>query len=187
MRVFGGVIAGACLLILAVPASGQDASQPFGCPKPGTVIKNSLNTTYTFQPTSEDLVCVYKTSQQGADIKRFAQLTPVGSDTYAAHKSELAALWPLQVGKAADFTSGNFHYHYEVKGRETVTTKAGEFQAIKVVMSQNGISKDNYQAERQFWFAPSVGYLVKYEYRAILGKPVATDLSWEAVQVTPKR
>ena len=79
-----------------------------------------------------------------------------------------AGLWPLEVGKSVSFRrkredgSREWAHVIKVVGTESVTVGAGSFDTFVVEETATSIGR-NWRGTSRFWWAPSVGYIVKEE------------------------
>ncbi|MEQ8354401.1 MAG: hypothetical protein RH942_02595 [Kiloniellaceae bacterium] len=78
----------------------------------------------------------------------------------------LGQLFPLQVGKAVNFTrrwAGEaWRDRIEVLGTERVTVPAGTYDTFVLLRRSVLVGKD-WQAEQRTWYAPELGWVVKFE------------------------
>lgn len=79
---------------------------------------------------------------------------------------ELGQLFPLQVGKSVGFTrrwAGEaWRDRIEVLSSEKVTVPAGTFDAFVLLRVSEHLGSD-WQAEQRTWYAPELGWVVKFE------------------------
>lgn len=78
----------------------------------------------------------------------------------------LGQLFPLEVGKAVDFTrrwAGHaWRDRIEVLGVERVTVPAGSFDTYVLLRRSEQVESD-WRAEQRVWYAPELGWVVKFE------------------------
>lgn len=78
----------------------------------------------------------------------------------------LGQLFPLQVGKAVEFTRNwageAWRDRIEVTGSERVTVPAGTFETYLLLRRSEQIGSD-WRAEQRTWYAPELGWVVKFE------------------------
>jgi hypothetical protein len=91
-------------------------------------------------------------------------------------------LWPLEVGKSVSFRrkredgSREWAHIIKVVGTESVTVGAGSFDTFVVEETATSIGR-NWRGTSRFWWAPSVGYIVKQEIEENEG-------AWSRAEVT---
>ena len=69
---------------------------------------------------------------------------------------------------------------YTVAGRQRVRVPAGTFDTYVITWKEQGRLGNDYEAEHTFWYAPAVGYFVKFEAGSALGNTLE---DWEATSV----
>jgi hypothetical protein len=159
----------------------------FACPKPGTVIETSVGGRLDFV-IQDGFRCWYRTGQ-GANASRFAMLLDGESNWLRQGGQALAMLWPLKPGNQQWFSvtgadregfPASWYETYTVVGREAVRVPAGTFDAFVIRWEEQARGEGNYYAASRFWFAPEVGYFVKFEAARSPGSPGA---DWEATRI----
>jgi hypothetical protein len=91
-----------------------------------------------------------------------------GCQSNLFEEDKYAALWPLQVGKSVSFTrtskEGGRQWLHTIKvtGAEEITVPAGRFATFTVEEEAKSANGD-WWAKSRFWWAPSVGYMVRDE------------------------
>ncbi|SMF64599.1 hypothetical protein SAMN06265365_12341 [Tistlia consotensis] len=81
--------------------------------------------------------------------------------------AKYGALWPLEAGKSVDFLqrAGKdgpvWRHHLEVTGKRGVTTPAGRFETYVIRQSVTS-DKGGWKGRSTTWWAPSLGWAVKY-------------------------
>ncbi len=94
----------------------------------------------------------------------FQDLT-AGSTKLEFDPASVAKLWPLEVGKSISYNvlwpgHGVSVVSIKVIGRENVTVPAGSFDTFVIEWVENAWGRVE---TRHLWFAPSVGYQVRYQ------------------------
>jgi hypothetical protein len=166
---------------------GNIAPEDFQCPAAGTLVETSIGGWFRF--TQQDgLRCWYQTKSGAADA-RYAMLLGRDSSWIRQGADRLARLWPLRVGKQVWFvTEGvsaagyptSWYETYTVTGRERVTVPAGTFDAYVIAWEEQGREGNGFHAKYTFWFAPEVGYFVKFRGD---GSPGSSLADWQATRV----
>ena len=94
----------------------------------------------------------------------------------------IESLWPLSVGKTADITAdgagGVRHIEYRVVRTEIIQVPAGSFYTYVVERRDRSLT-DNSENVSTYWYAPSIGSVVKFEER--LGRPGKPRPAYELV------
>jgi hypothetical protein len=189
------VAAFSCAAIVLSSAAGADEQQEFRCPKPGTVIE------YTegggkISFTSQDGMWCVGTGTGGQSWRRYALLAGPGSKFIENH---IERIWPLQIGKEISFTFqgtsnnttssivGDVPWYTEtirVLRKESLAVKAGVFESWVIEDRQDGrgASKVGFTGIGTYWYAPDLGYAVKYTYHVSSG--IGTDKEFEAKAIS---
>lgn len=95
-------------------------------------------------------------------------------------------LWPLTVGKTEDFTAdgggpgGTRHIQYRVLRTEVIQVPAGAFYTY-VIERSDRVMNENAANVATFWYAPSIGSVVKFEER--MGRAGQPRPAYELVSV----
>jgi hypothetical protein len=182
------------LLPLSTAAHAGDGD--FRCPGPGARIDTSAgghlvaDSATGFDCRMLDGVVSFTMHAGFANLKSPAEF-----------KEAAEKLWPLQVGKESEYTSicdnsrcvvgRRYHNRMKVAGMEAVTIPAGTFRAYKITMDVTSFDEDDkavgrgdsYQARTSFWWAPSIGYTVRYEWKFLAGFTYSSDRHWEAMSI----
>jgi hypothetical protein len=180
----------ATLAMLALPSaalaeSPQLAPAPFGAPPEGTrlVLEDLLSGgTASGVAVAPDGYILGWTSK-GQTARSVTHFCPdclqagIGADG-----GPLAQLYPLEVGKGITFTRsrGDRTWLDEilVVGTDSITTPAGSFDTF-VVRRRSKAPDDSWRAEQRNWYAPALGWVVKFEAFATDGR----RQSWQLVAV----
>jgi hypothetical protein len=188
------IAAVACaVLALAGAARAQEEQEEFRCPKPGTVIEFTSGSKLTF--TDQDGMWCVATDVHGRPWRWYAMLAGVGSRYVENHVEQI---WPLRIGKEVSFTvkstpknigggilaETRFWYveKFAVVRRERVTVRAGTFDTW-VIEQHEDSSRPTFSATAITWYAPEVGYAVKYSYHIARG--IGKDNAYEARRSRP--
>jgi hypothetical protein len=97
----------------------------------------------------------------------------------------IEGMWPLTVGKSEDFTAdggpgGARHVSYRVLRTEIIHVPAGSFYTY-VVERRDRVMNDTGVNTATFWYAPSIGSVVKFEER--MGRAGQPRPAYELVTV----
>jgi hypothetical protein len=103
------------------------------------------------------------------------------------------SFWPLQVGKSITIqwsgassvgaASGVWYYTFKVQRQEKVRVAAGEFDTFVVTQTESGTGSNGFTGVSTYWYAPQVGYIVKFTYATTGFNPNAPK-DWELVSVS---
>ena len=170
------------ILSLRAPAAAQEV--PLGCPEAGTVIKTNLGGEFRFEGAN-GIYCNFS-SRSGKRYSHYALLADDGTQLAARYGKRVAEMWPLSVGKSTEiqFDEGGatWYFNYEVLRAERVTVPAGTFDTLVVLYTEQGLN--GFKGTRTYWYAPQVGYFVKFEPQIIHGiRGGAPERPWEAVSI----
>ncbi|HEX6978932.1 MAG TPA: hypothetical protein VF342_06510 [Alphaproteobacteria bacterium] len=133
--------------------------------RPGTIYTNSLGNTITV--TGVVGRTVRFVDQNGKEFSSHALLYAqnpkvIGNESVIA---AIDSLWPLEVGKQAEAWVYNpdwsWKLTWKVLGRETVNVPAGSFDAWLIEHTEASMG-DYYIGKSQTWYAPEVGWNVRY-------------------------
>jgi hypothetical protein len=171
-------------LAAATPRLTADTAASI-CPRPGTVVETSiggyLRFTYGDGPR-----CWYRT-RSGALDARYAAFLSGDSSWLEKGGSRLRDLFPLEIGKEVWFivdgvtSSGyatSWDETYTVVGRERIRVPAGTFDTYVIRWMEWGRLTNDWEATHTFWYAPAVGYFVKFRAAWHTGMK-----SWEATRI----
>jgi hypothetical protein len=173
-------------LAAATPQRASIAPVTSICPPPGTVVETSLGGYFRFT-YGDGPRCWYRTRNGGIEARYGAFLG--GDSTWLEQGGlNLRHLFPLEVGKqvsfivegvTADGYGASWDETYTVVGREQVKVKAGTFDTFVIEWEELGRRGSLWEATHKFWYAPAVGYIVKF-------RPAwhTRMKSWEATRVT---
>ena len=186
------VLLGVCAS-LAMPLVACAADQKeFHCPKSGTVIEYT-GTGGTIVFGGADGMWCTGTLEKGQSWRRYAVLAGADASWSGFIENHVERIWPLQLGKEIRFTfqgrssrvSGGvdadtpFWYaeRIVVARKEKLTVPAGTFDTW-VIGDHQDVSRGRVVALRTYWYAPEIGFAIKYNYHITQG--VGTDIAFEA-------
>lgn len=169
--------------------SAQDAGAPFACPKDGTVIERSSGSTWT-STARDGWVCSYKPSDGNA-FGRFGHF--VGADWSLRHTAghQIQSVWPLKVGNEAKISTSDAsltrNLNIEVKEKIKLKVPAGEFEVYLIEVNNSTKSMrggTTFDVIYRYFYAPSVGTYIKYNYDIKTGTLSNPARPWEATKIT---
>jgi hypothetical protein len=140
------------------------------CPAPGTIVETSLGGWLQFG-RSEGARCFFH-SRDGGEGSRYTALLGGDSEWLRQGGARLKELFPPMTGRRAWFvvngvsSSGipaSWYEAYSVGKREQVRVPAGVFDTNVITWEERGREGSNWVARHRFWYAPAVGYVVKFE------------------------
>ncbi len=109
------------------------------------------------------------------------------------NEATLNALWPLEVGKSiylnVTYSSPYGDYdtsiHFSIPRAETVSVAAGSFDALVIDIEERTVGNIYYPFSRAttVWFAPSLGFLVKSDFKALTGQAAGRRIRFELQQI----
>jgi hypothetical protein len=153
---------------------------PFAPAPAGTVIETTADKRVVKAVNGYDVV--YEVN--GKPHTSHALLTDGLEGTRFAER-HVEGLWPLTVGKSEDFTAdggpgGAHHINYRVLRTEIIHVPAGSFYTY-VIERRDRVMNDSGSNVATFWYAPSIGSVVKFEER--LGRAGQPRPAYELVSV----
>jgi hypothetical protein len=155
------------------------------CPAPGVrfVFSNSDAVLISVQDVGNH-ACRYRSGVTGTSFERILTFN-LSSEIVRDNADRIRSIIPLQVGHKTSFhhSGGRLHYELSVESYEEAVTPVGRFPAFVLLYREIGLTSPSTQHERRWWYAPSIGYAVKYEYRAVQGAPAAGPRNWELVEI----
>lgn len=187
----------ACAALVSPSTTLADEQQEFRCPKPGTIIEyTETGGTIVFGGT-DGMWCT-GTLEKGQSFRRYALLAGADLSWSGFIENHIERIWPLQIGKQIDFTfqgrssraSGGvdadtpFWYVEKVivARKERLTVPAGTFDTW-VIEDHQDVSRGRVIAIRTYWYAPEVGFAIKYSCHIAQG--VGKDIAFEAKAISP--
>jgi len=169
------------------PPPGLLGRDDWYCPQPGTTVETSAGGYFLFT-RGDGARCWYR-MRDGSANSRYAHLLGGDSAWLAIGGAKLKDLWPLEIGKTVWFVSNGissngypstWYETYRVVGRERVAVPAGTFDTYVIEWEEQGREGSSYRAANRFWFAPEVGYFVKFRAASV---PYNTLEDWDATRV----
>lgn len=176
------------------------AAQEVRAPAIGTRLVTTTGGYFEIAGTeSLDVVTRNASGQSYRWIGGFMHRIGQASDSQLA---EIRSLHPLAVGRSVSFdTAGvtargsNAAYNHRIRvlKQEQVVVAAGTFQTFVIEWRERNISqlgsRPDSSAEfiRTYWYAPEIGFIVKFEYRE-QGSTVPQSISpWEIKEIDARR
>jgi hypothetical protein len=169
-------------VVVAQPTLASPA--PYSPPPVGSVIQTSAGT-YTVTANNGYDVVLQKDAKAGGGFTTLHGLWMQEPDNTSSYsRSEVESLWPLQVGRRASTDmitqQGGHNLRWDVPRTETVTVPAGTFPTY-VIEKRERSSDDSYLATERWWYAPQLGFPVKYEQELVRG--IDRRAPWELVSI----
>jgi hypothetical protein len=101
---------------------------------------------------------------------------------------KIEALWPLEVGKSADFDYsgrgadgiyGTWHHTISVLREDDLPTEFGTLRTFVIENRDRSLGAGNYEGRTTYWYAPDMGFPVRVKYEVVrgVGKPFDITLS----------
>jgi hypothetical protein len=156
------------------------------CPQPGMQFRGSDSKSYLI--SVQDLgnhTCRYRDSRSGRYSDRILTLD-MSEDVEKDNADAIRSIIPLQIGNKTSFhhSGGRWHYELSVEKYEEAATPVGRFPTFVLLYRELGLTSPNAVREHRWWYAPSIGYAVKFEYRAVQGPPPSSaPTNWELVEL----
>jgi hypothetical protein len=184
-----------CAALASLVTARADEQQEFHCPKPGTVIEyTSTGGTVVFGE-ADGMWCT-GTQEDGQSWRRYAMLAGADASWSGFIENHVERIWPLQLGKEINFTfqgrssrnasavdSATPFWYVEkivVARKEKLTVPAGTFDTW-VIEDHQEVSRGRVIALRTYWYAPEVGFAIKYSYHITQG--IGKDIFFEAKSI----
>lgn len=168
-------IAALCL----VPGAAWGQTAAFKCPKPGLVVQYEDGTiTQALSEGQNSCRLTGKRPNEDAVVfDWYAPLAFVSTTSTNGHswlqQVKPSTLWPLAVGKKLSArydganntgtSDGSWNFTFTVEKYERITTKAGSFDTFLITRTQEGIGRP-FKEKWSQWYAPELGYHVRYDY-----------------------
>jgi hypothetical protein len=169
-------------VVVAQPALPSPAA--YTPPPVGSVIQTSAGAYTVTGSSGYDLVLQKDAKAGGGFTTMHALFQEEPENTSSYSRGEVESLWPLQTGKRASTDmitqQGGRNLRWEVPRTETITVPAGTF-ATYVVEKRERSSDDLYEATERWWYAPQLGFPVKYEQHLTRG--IDKRAPWELVSI----
>ncbi len=179
--------------IWVTPAFAASPSQApgFRCPPPGTVIVTRAGITLALRD-GPPLHCLAKVN--GVETDTILHMIAADDEHAGELRDEMAKIWPLVVGVSRTFYVGlpgePIVNHVAVTQRAAIDTPAGHFDTYVIEWSRSAANCGAILDEvNRYFYAPSLGAVVKYERDYGYGDDKLTDQAarWEAIRVMPPK
>lgn len=146
----------------------------FRCPANGTIVH--LNTGGRFHHRGSDSIdpstCTL-TSANGTQVRRLFDLVSLPNENEATYRRSMSALWPLEVGKTANFiVSGRNHQTREswrVLRREALGLRSGSRDTFVLEQTFQGMFGDTSVVTFTIWVDVQTGAQLKRDMRIVQG------------------
>jgi hypothetical protein len=168
-------------------ARGIGESRNEICPRPGTIVETSLGGHLEFV-RADGARCWYRT-RDGAIESRYTPFLGGDSEWLESGGVRLRELFPMEIGREVSFSiegatstgyPSSWDQNYRVVGRERIRVPAGTFDTFVIRWQEAGRLANDWEATHTFWYAPEVGYFVKFEGATHTRKDVK---DWEATRI----
>lgn len=139
--------------------------------------------------------CAFPNGRGHGRLERTGCSPPAPSCNYASPEGgsnsveKIPPLWPLEVGKETSWESvgfspyDNWQFTARTVREDTVSVPAGQFQTFVFEIVEEGRNRNIYRGVETYWFAPRIGFPVKYEARDSMTNAVLG--SWELTRIEP--
>jgi hypothetical protein len=181
------------VLLIFGSAAGESAAQSgdVHCPAKGTQLIFSDGGRIEAVGDQGNYVCRFKSMTTEKKFDRlFGAFLPTGPNA-----DQIRSLAPFVVGHKISFTNSGadvrggdgFWFHDIVIERfENVTTKAGTFPSFVILEDDREMLSSHGEWQRRYWYAPDVGFVVKFEYLTLRGSPPPNyPKAWELTAFRP--
>lgn len=167
------------LILLGACTGGEEeaATAPYVSQEPGTVyhyagVTNTITAVDGWRTRFTD-----NAGREGSRVGLFISENP--AQPTQVDSADLAALWPLRVGKETEMKVNRgdevWRYEFRVTGTQKVTVPAGEFDTFVVqAVETPELVRDpakSYSAMYTWWYAPEIGNVVKFKTSYLSGPP----------------
>jgi serine/threonine-protein kinase len=137
----------------------------FGNSRVRVVGEKVINGVLAYEVKGEDSTSGYKITQYftKADLSNFLmKMTIAGNEhEYDWHSKLIEGQeWPMAVGNKWTRQFKDYKAYYEVLGKETISTKAGTFEAYKVLQKLDN-AVVGFRQDNTYWFSIKVKHYVK--------------------------
>lgn len=105
-----------------------------------------------------------------------------GCARHPFEEEKYSRLWPLEVGKSVTLLRNRrdgtrqWEHTIEVAGIEQIEVGAGTFDTFHIIEKSHSVGR-KWKAENHYWWAPSVGYMVKNKMSDNEGESSTTELA----------
>jgi len=121
---------------------------------------------------------------EGEPRKLYLFCIRCASDGVTFDRDAYAAIFPLHTGKSVEFARriGQWRWvnRIAVVGTERLSLPFGEVDTYVVLSETRGVNNP-FHARNKIWFAPSIGWNVRFEYSDSRG----VSYAWQAIQFQP--
>ncbi len=123
--------------------------------------------------------CTYKNSRTLKEITRILGVFNVDGTLIKPNLDKFQSLIPPAVGKRTSFQSsgasntgsdGTWTHTITIEKQETLTTPAGTFSALVILLEEKGFGTGGLW-ERRYWYIPSIGVVAKFAFKNVRGNP----------------
>ena len=183
------------------PATGAaSVAQPipgFSCPPPGTAVTYDSGRQTTFQGAdpADPALCI-STTATGTQQRQLFGFFADGTPSYATIRSGMARLYPLAIGRSADFVTVHtvgagrgagldtqqYREVFTIRGEERIAV--GDQQVDTWVMSrrQEGMGGNSFRGTDTFWIDKATGVYLRRMVNETFGQTRATPYTATALR-----
>jgi hypothetical protein len=185
------ILAGVLLIFGSVAHEAAAQSGEVHCPAKGTQLTFSDAERIEAVSDEGNYVCRFKSLSTEKKFDRlFGVFLPTGPNA-----DQIRSLAPFEVGRKISFTNSGadvrggdgFWFHDIVIERfENVVTDAGTFPSFVILEDDREMLSSHGEWQRRYWYAPDVGFVVKFEYLTLRGSPPPNyPKNWELTAYRP--
>jgi hypothetical protein len=169
-------------------ARGRGTNAPAGgvpfAPAPAGTMIYTTDSGY-FDVVATDDMMVTTINKAGAIAHRFGLFAPYWIESEVDARA-VERIWPLGVGKETHYilthNDSSWQETTQVVRTERVTVAAGTFDTYVVERHSLGTGSNYFDGTRTFWYAPSVGFIVKFDIKVKAGNANG-EKAWEAMKI----
>jgi hypothetical protein len=182
------------LLTVDAPVAGAESNRP-RCPARGAQYTFSDGTNIEAAGEQGDNICRFKNLKTQATFDRLLGSFSPTNKLVKANAEKFQSLASLEVGQKIAFDNsgadvrgadGVWFYEVSIERSEKVATAAGTFPAFVILYDEQSPQGTRGHWQRRFWYAPDVGYAVKFEYLMLHGVPSLNyPKNWELTAFKP--
>jgi len=185
------ILLGVLLIFGSVAREAAAQSGDIHCPTKGTQLIFSDGGRIEAVSDQGNYVCRFKSLKTEKKFDRlFGAFLPTGPNA-----DQIRSLAPFEVGHKISFTNSGadvrggdgFWFHDVVIERfENVVTDAGTFPSFVILEDDREMLSSHGEWQRKYWYAPDVGFVVKFEYLTLRGSPPPNyPKAWELTALRP--
>jgi hypothetical protein len=156
---------------------------PFTPAPAGTTIYTADNG--YFDIVAADDMLVTTINKVGAITHRFGLFAPYWIESQVDARA-VERVWPLSVGKETSYilshNGSSWQETMKVVRTERVTVPAGTFDTYVVERHSLGTGSNYFDGTRTYWYAPSVGFMVKFDIKIKAGN-ATNETPWQASRI----